>query len=146
MVVFVGIAAVFGVMPKPAAAIAVPFMVIEILFTLGASYFFAAQGIFFRDLTKITEYLFWILFQARVRDVAACTYPRERTGTSCFSTRSRRSSRACERRSFTARVPDIPFARGGRRRPSLGRVLVGGYVYFLQREGSFSKVVMKTAP
>jgi len=141
MVVFVGIAAVFGVLPKPATALAVPFMVIEILFTLGASYFFAAQGIFFRDLTKITEYLFWVLFQlgcgmfplalvpANVRTVVLLN-----PFTTFFE--------GVRTPLLYGTAPDLPVAVASGVAVLSVLVLVGGYLYFLRREGSFGKLLI----
>lgn len=138
---YVGIAAVFGVTPKAATALAIPFMVVLILFTLGASYFFAAQGIFFRDLTKITEYLFWILFQ-----LGCGMFPLWKV--------------SAHVRHFVLFNPLTTFFEGIRTPLLYGTaphlplavviavvvlsvlVLIGGYLYFLRREGSFAKVVI----
>ena len=139
MAAFIGIAAVFGVLPKPAAALAVPFMVIEILFTLGASYFFAAQGIFFRDLTKITEYLFWILFQLGCGMFTLSMIPAKARTIVLFNpfTTFFEGVRAPL---LYGTAPDLPFAVVSGVAVLSVLVLVGGYLYFLRREGSFGKL------
>jgi len=138
---YVGIAAVFGVIPKPASLLAIPFMVVEIVFTLGASYFFAAQGIFFRDLTKITEYLFWTLFQlgcgmfplalvsANIRHVV-------------FFNPLTTFFEGVRTPLLYGTAPQLPIAVVVSVVLLSVLVLIGGYLYFLRRAGSFSKVVI----
>jgi len=141
MAAFVGIAALFGVSPKPAAALVVPFMVILILFTLGTSYFFAAQGIFFRDLTKITEYLFWILFQLGCGIIPLAYVPAAARTIVLYNpfTTFFEGMRAPI---MYGTAPDLPVAVVSSMTGLSVLVLVGGYLYFLRREGSFGKLVI----
>ena len=135
------IAAAFGILPHPATALVVPFMLMNMLFTLGASYFFAATGMFFRDMSKITGYLFFILFQlgcgmfplalvsARVRSIVLFN-----PMTTFFE--------GVRAPILYGSAPDVPFAFVSGVAVLSVLVLIGGYVYFLRREGSFSKVVL----
>lgn len=141
---FIVIAAMFGILPEPGALLAIPFMAIEILFTLGASYFFAATGVFFRDLGKITEYLFFILFQlgcgiitiAQVRLNAPGAVPIVLANPFTTFFEGLRGPL------LNGSMPDIPIGVIGGVALASVVVLVGGYVYFLRREGSFNKVVL----
>jgi lipopolysaccharide transport system permease protein len=141
MVAFLVIAAVFGVFPKPAAALAVPFVVLEILFTLGASYFFAAQGIFFRDLTRITEYLFWILFVLGCGMFTLSQVPphaRNYVLLNPFTT----FFEGVRMPLLYGAGPDVPFAVVSGVAVLSVVVLIGGYLYFLRRQGSFGKLII----
>ena len=141
VVAFIAIAAAVGIPPTLGTVIAVPFMITEIVFTLGASYFFAATGVFFRDMLKITEYLFFILFQvgcgmfplalvsAHVRTIVLFN-----PFTTFFE--------GLRAPLLYGAAPDIPVAVVGGVVILSILVLVGGYRYFLRREGSFSKVVL----
>ena len=139
---FIVIAAAFGVLPTPAAALAVPFMVIEILFTLGASYFFAATGVFFRDLIKITEYLFWILFLLGCGMYLLAMVPAKVQYDRAFQPVHDVLRGRANAASVWPRSPTSPSRVVGGVALLSVLLLVGGYVYFLQREGSFSKVVI----
>jgi lipopolysaccharide transport system permease protein len=141
MAAFVVIAAVFGVSPRPAAALAIPFMVIEILFTLGASYFFAAQGIFFRDLTKITDYVFWVLFQLGCGIIPYALIPASARTVALFNpfTTFFEGVRAPL---LYGTAPALPVAVVSSVAVLSVLVLVGGYLYFLRREGSFGKLLI----
>lgn len=138
---FIVIAAPFGVEPSPATALVVPVIVVEILFTLGASYFFAAMAVFFRDLSKITEYVFWLLFQLGggmwTLDMVS-EHIRKYFALDPFTTFFE-SLRAAL---LYGRAPDFPLAQGGSVVGLSVLLCVGGYVYFLRREGSFNKVVL----
>jgi lipopolysaccharide transport system permease protein len=141
LVAYVVIAALAGILPTPYAALAIPFVVIEVLFTLGAAYFFAAQGLFFRDLAKILEYLFFVLFQlgcgmfllsqvpARARIVVLLNP---------FTTFFEGLRGAL----LYGHGPDIPWAVMSGVAVFSVLLLIAGYVFFLRREGSFSKVVI----
>jgi ABC-type polysaccharide/polyol phosphate export permease len=141
VVAYIGIAAAFGILPQPATALAVPFMVIEILFTVGATYFFAATGVFFRDLSKITEYLFFILFQLGCGMYTLAMVPPGARTVVLFNpfTTFFEGVRAPL---LYGSAPDIPFAVISGVAVLSVLLLIGGYVYFLRREGSFSKVVL----
>ena len=141
VIALIAIAAAFGVMPQPATALVVPFMLMNMLFTLGASYFFAATGMFFRDMTKITGYLFFMLFQLgggmfplSLAPVGARNVVLSDPLTTFFE--------GVRAPVLYGSAPDIPFAVVGGVALLSVLVLVGGYVYFLRREGSFSKVVL----
>lgn len=139
---FILIAAAFGVLPTWGALLAIPFVVLEIIFTLGASFFFAATGVFFRDLIKITEYLFWILFQLgcgmyllnQLLGSPAWTIVLFNPFTTFFE--------GLRWPLLYGSGPDVPLAAVGGVAVASILLLVGGYVYFLHREGSFSKVVI----
>jgi lipopolysaccharide transport system permease protein len=138
---YIGIAAAFGVLPQPATALAVPFMVIEILFTLGMSYFCAATGVFFRDLSKILEYLFFILFQLGCgMYTLAQVHGGLRTAVlfNPFTT----FFEGVRSPLLYGSAPDLPFAVVSGVAVLSVLLLLGGYVYFLGREGSFNKVVV----
>jgi lipopolysaccharide transport system permease protein len=149
VIAFIGIAMGFGIMPQAATALVIPFMAIEILFTVGAAYFFAATGVFFRDLAKITEYLFFILFQLGCGMLPLATVvagewvslysPQVRTIVlfNPFTT----FFEGMRGPLLYGRFPDIPFAVVGGVAIGSVLLLIGGYVYFLRREGSFNKVV-----
>jgi lipopolysaccharide transport system permease protein len=141
IVAFIGIVAALGILPQPATALVVPFMVVEILFTLGAAYFFAATGLFFRDLAKITEYLFFILFQLGCGMYPLSKVPPQARHIVLFNpfTTFFEGVRAPL---VYGSAPAIPIAIIGGVVVLSVLVLVGGYVYFLQREGSFNKVVL----
>jgi ABC-type polysaccharide/polyol phosphate export permease len=137
---YIGIAAIFGILPQPTTALVVPFMVIEILFTIGAAYFFAASGVFFRDMSKITEYLFFILFQLGCGMFPLALVPPQARTIVLFNpfTTFFEGVRAPL---LYGTAPAIPFAIVGGVAVLSVLVLIGGYVYFLRREGSFNKVV-----
>lgn len=139
--VFIVIAIPFGVMPSSKTALAIPFMVVEFLMTLGAAYFFSATAVFFNDVSKMTDYWFWLLFH-----LAPGFYPL--------------SLVPVHIRPYLALNPFTTFFQGLR-----GAILypgqaslpvtqmagvtlfavilcVTGYIYFLRREGSFNKVVL----
>jgi ABC-type polysaccharide/polyol phosphate export permease len=141
VVAFIFIAAAFGVMPTAGTVLVVPFMAMLALFTLGAAYFFAASGVFFRDLSKITDYLFFILFQlgcgmiplayvsASVRHIVLAN-----PFTTFFE--------GMRAPLLYGTLPDIPAAIMGGVAVLSVLLLIGGYAYFLRREGSFNKVVI----
>jgi lipopolysaccharide transport system permease protein len=149
VIAFIAIAAAFGILPQPATALVVPFMVVEILFTVGASYFFAASGVFFRDLGKITEYLFFILFQLGCGMFPLAIFvagswvpwvsPQVRSVVlfNPFTT----FFEGLRAPLLYGTTPNIPYAVMGGVAIFSVLLLVGGYVYFLRREGSFNKVV-----
>lgn len=137
---FIVIAAAFGILPKPVAVLVLPFMVIEFLFTLGSSYLFAATGIFFRDLTKITAYLFWILFQLAPGMYTLAMVPanvRHLLLYNPFTT----FFEGLRAPLLYGRVPGISYTLLGSVTVLSVVLLISGYIYFLQREGSFTKVV-----
>jgi lipopolysaccharide transport system permease protein len=141
VVAFVGIAAAFGILPKPAALLAVPFIAMEVLFTLGASYFFAATGVFFRDLSKITDYLFWILFQLGCGMITLDLIPasaRRIVLLNPFTT----FFEGVRAPLLYGKAPDLPLALVSGVAVLSVLLCVGGFVYFLRREGSFNKVVL----
>jgi lipopolysaccharide transport system permease protein len=133
------IAAVFGILPQPETALVVPFMLMNMLFTLGASYFFAASGMFFRDMTKITGYLFFILFQLGCGMIPLSIVAGNARNIVIYNpfTTFFEGVRAPV---LYGTGPDIPFAVVGGVALLSILVLIGGYMYFLRREGSFSKV------
>ena len=137
----IAISAAFGILPHPATALVVPFMVINMLFTLGASYFFAATGMFFRDMSKITGYLFFILFQLGCGMFPLALVPPHARSIVIFNpfTTFFEGIRAPV---LYGTAPDLPFAVMSGVAVLSVLVLLGGYVYFLRREGSFSKVVL----
>jgi ABC-type polysaccharide/polyol phosphate export permease len=138
---FIVIAAVIGILPQPATALAVPFMVIEILFTLGASYFFAGTVVFFRDLSKITGYLFFILFQLGCGMFTLSMVPPKAKNIvllNPFTT----FFEGLRGPLLYGRAPGVPFTVVCSVALLSVLLLIGGYVYFLRREGSFSKVVI----
>jgi len=138
---YIAIAAPFGVMPSPVTALALPFIVVEILFTLGASYFFAATSVFFRDLSKITDYLFWLLFHLAPGMYTLAMVPAKYRIIFAFNP-------------FTTffeglRAPLLYGLAPGFSSVQTGIVFlvsvilcIAGYLYFLRREGSFNKVVV----
>jgi lipopolysaccharide transport system permease protein len=138
---FIAIAAAVGLLPTLGTLLAVPFMITEILFTLGASYFFAATGVFFRDMLKITEYLFFILFQLGCGMFPLALIPSNARTVVLFNpfTTFFEGLRAPL---LYGVAPDIPLAVIGGVVLFSVFVLIGGYRYFLRREGSFSKVVL----
>lgn len=141
VLVFMVTAAAFGILPKPATALAVPIMVLEILFTLGASYFLAATGVFFRDLAKITTYVFWILFQLGCGMFTLAMVPahaRTVVLLNPFTT----FFEGLRAPLLYGRAPDIHFSVVIGVAVLSVLLLIGGYVYFLRREGSFCKVVL----
>ena len=144
LVAFIAIAAAAGILPTPGALLAIPFIVVEVLFTLGASYFFAASGIFFRDLIKITEYLFFVLFQLGCGIFPLSSVPQHPLWVKKvvlldpFTT----FFEGLRGPLLHGRAPEIPIAVIGGVTLFSILLFIGGYVYFLQREGSFSKVVV----
>ncbi len=138
---FIFVAALFGVLPTPATALAIPFMLIEILFTVGASYFFAASGVFFRDLIRITEYLFWILFQLGCGMYLLSQVPAQ-ARTVVLLNPFTTFFEGLRYPLLYGSGPDVPLVVvGGVTLVSI-LLFIGGYVFFVQREGSFSKVVI----
>ena len=138
---FILIAAPFGVMPTPTIFLAIPFVVAEILFTLGAAYFLSATGVFFRDLSKITEYLLWLLFHLAPGMYALRMIPAQYRGifyVNPFTT----FFQGIRTPLLYGRAPQLPLMLMGIVSLVSVLVCVGGYLYFLQREGSFNKVVL----
>ena len=141
MTVYVCIVACFGILPQSASALAIPFMVIEIVFTLGASYFFAASGMFFRDLSKILEYLFFILFQLGCGLYTLAQVPPGARTVVLFNPFTT-FFEGVRTPIMYGRAPDLPVAVVSGVTVFSVLLLIGGYAYFLRREGSFSKVVL----
>jgi ABC-type polysaccharide/polyol phosphate export permease len=62
LIVLVLFAIPFGITPSPYALLALPIGVLQLLFTLGVAYAFAALNMFFRDTSHLSTYLFRVWF------------------------------------------------------------------------------------
>ncbi|HEY2353719.1 MAG TPA: ABC transporter permease [Gaiellaceae bacterium] len=140
--VYLLIAAPFGFLPTTGVFLALPFIFFEILFTLGAAYFFAATGVFFRDLSLITAYLFWLAFHLAPGMYTLHMVPpswRKVFYMNPLTTYFEGLRAALMHGRWPAH---IPYTLAGCVFGCSVLLCVAGYVYFLHREGSFNKVVL----
>jgi ABC-type polysaccharide/polyol phosphate export permease len=138
---FLVIAAPFGFVPTPAVALALPFMVTEILFTLGAAYFFSATGVFFRDLNQITTYVFYLSFHLAPGMYTLEMVPAQYR-TIFYVNPFTTFFEGLRAPLLYGHAPNLPYTLTGSIFGISVFLCIAGYIYFLRREGSFNKVVL----